>query len=51
MKDKEFLAEAQKRQLAIHPRSGAQVQALVDKIITASPELVERVKKAVGQGS
>jgi tripartite-type tricarboxylate transporter receptor subunit TctC len=51
MKDKEFLAECEKRQLGISPRSGAQVQALVDKIITASPELVERVKKATGQGS
>jgi tripartite-type tricarboxylate transporter receptor subunit TctC len=50
MKDKAFLAEAEKRQLDITPRTGAQVQALVDKIITASPELVERVKKAVGQG-
>ena len=51
MKDKAFLADAEKRQLGISPRSGAQVQALVDKIITASPELVDRVKKAVGQGS
>ena len=51
MKDKAFLAEAEKRQLAISPRGGLQVQALVDKIITASPELVERVKKVTGQGS
>jgi tripartite-type tricarboxylate transporter receptor subunit TctC len=51
MKDKDFLAEAEKRQLGIHPRSGAQVQKLVDKIITAPPKLVESVKKAVGQGS
>ena len=50
MKDKAFLADAEKRQLGINPRSGLQVQALVDKIITASPELVDRVKKAVGQG-
>jgi len=48
MKDEGFLAEAKKRQLDISPRSGAQVQALVDKIITASPELVARVKTAVG---
>ncbi|MPZ58159.1 MAG: hypothetical protein GEU91_17025 [Rhizobiales bacterium] len=48
MRDKEFLAEAEKRQLAINPRSAAQVQAMVDKIITASPELVARVKTAVG---
>ena len=51
MKDKAFLAECEKRQLDISPRTGAQVQALVDKIITASPELVARVKTAVGQGS
>jgi hypothetical protein len=51
MKDEAFLAECDKRQLGISPRSGAQVQALVDRIITASPELVERVKKATGQGS
>ena len=50
MKDKAFLAECEKRQLDISPRTGAQVQALVDKIITASPELVARVKTAVGQG-
>jgi len=50
MKDKAFLDECEKRQLDISPRSGAQVQALVDKIITASPDLVARVKKAVGQG-
>ena len=51
MQDKAFLAECEKRQLGISPRSAAQVQALVDKIITAPPELVERVKKATGQGS
>ena len=51
MKDKAFLAEAEKRQLGISPRTGVQVQALVDKVITASPELVARVKTAVGQGS
>ena len=49
MNDKAFLAEAEKRQLGISPRPGMQVQALVDKIITASPELVARVKTAVGQ--
>jgi tripartite-type tricarboxylate transporter receptor subunit TctC len=50
MQDKAFLAEAEKRKLSINPRNGAAVQALVDKIVTASPELVARVKKAVGQG-
>lgn len=48
MKDPAFLADAKKRKLNIHPRNGAQTQALVAKIIGASPELVLRVKKAIG---
>lgn len=47
MADKEFLEEAQKRRLAIRYRSAEQTQALVEKIVGASPALVERVKKAV----
>ncbi len=49
MRDKEFLAEAKKRKLDINPRDAAQTQALVNKIISASPELVARVKAATGQ--
>jgi tripartite-type tricarboxylate transporter receptor subunit TctC len=48
MKDPEFFAEAKKRKLNIHPRNAEQTQALVAKIIGASPELVTRVKKAIG---
>ncbi len=48
MKDPDFLAEAKKRNLHIHPRDAKATQALVDKIIGASPELVNRVKKAIG---
>jgi len=49
MQDKEFLATAESRRLTISPRNAAAVQALVNKIVSASPELVERVKLAIGQ--
>lgn len=47
MKDPGFVAELKKHKLTLNPRTGEQVKALVDKIVNASPELVERVKKAV----
>jgi tripartite-type tricarboxylate transporter receptor subunit TctC len=47
MKDPAFLADAKKRKLQIHPRTAEATQALVDRIIGASPELVARVKKAI----
>jgi tripartite-type tricarboxylate transporter receptor subunit TctC len=50
MHDKDFLAECEKRKLDIDPRSAAETQKLVDKIVSASPDLVERVKVAVGMG-
>ena len=49
IEDSAFLEEAAKRKLSIHLRTAEQVSALVDKIVSASPELVARVKKAVGQ--
>ena len=49
MKDPAFLADAKKRKLEIGPRNATQVTALVNKISSASPELVTRVKKAIGQ--
>jgi tripartite-type tricarboxylate transporter receptor subunit TctC len=48
MKDEAFLADANKRKLAISPRNAEQVQGLVNKIASASPELVTRVKKTIG---
>ena len=51
MKDEAFLADARKRKLEIGPRNAAQIHALVDKISSASPELVARVKSAIGQGN
>jgi tripartite-type tricarboxylate transporter receptor subunit TctC len=49
MKDPAFLAEAKKRKLSISPRSHQQVLALVKKIVNAPPDLVTRVKQAIGQ--
>jgi tripartite-type tricarboxylate transporter receptor subunit TctC len=49
MKDKEFLAEAEHRKLGIDPIGHQQLHAMVNKIVSASPELVTRVKKAIGQ--
>jgi tripartite-type tricarboxylate transporter receptor subunit TctC len=48
MKDEAFLADVKKRKLEIKPRNSAQVHALVNKLDSASPELVTRVKKAIG---
>jgi tripartite-type tricarboxylate transporter receptor subunit TctC len=47
MKDPAFLAEAKKRNLEINPRSWQATHALVDRIVNASPQLVDRVKKAI----
>jgi tripartite-type tricarboxylate transporter receptor subunit TctC len=48
MTDPAFLADAQKRKLNIAPRNAGATTALVEKITSASPELVSRVKKAIG---
>jgi hypothetical protein len=49
MKDPAFLALAKKRNLDIDPMDWKQTHALVKKITSASPELVARVKKSIGQ--
>ncbi|MGE3247941.1 MAG: Bug family tripartite tricarboxylate transporter substrate binding protein, partial [Beijerinckiaceae bacterium] len=49
MKDAAFKQDAEKRQLALRHRSAAEVQKLVEKITSASPDLIARAKKAVGQ--
>jgi tripartite-type tricarboxylate transporter receptor subunit TctC len=47
MKDEVFLATAAKRKLSLEARNAEQVQAMVNKIVGASPELVTRVKAAI----
>jgi tripartite-type tricarboxylate transporter receptor subunit TctC len=47
MKDKEFLAAAEKVKIDIAPKSGAAVAALVKQMYDAPERLVERAKKAL----
>ncbi len=47
MVDTDFLALAAKRKLVIHPRNAAATNALLEKVVGASPEFVARVMKAV----
>jgi tripartite-type tricarboxylate transporter receptor subunit TctC len=49
MKDPAFLADAQKRNVDIDPRNAAYAHTVVNKITSAPPELVARVKRAIGQ--
>ena len=49
MKDPAFLASAQKRQVDLDWRDHQHTMSLVKKIVGASPELIARVKKSIGQ--
>jgi tripartite-type tricarboxylate transporter receptor subunit TctC len=49
MTDDAFLADAKKRKLDINPRNAEKTHALVDRIGTASPDLIKQVKRAIGQ--
>jgi tripartite-type tricarboxylate transporter receptor subunit TctC len=48
MKDPEYLATAAKGHLTVEPRAGADIQVLVDRAASASPDLVARAKAAIG---
>ena len=48
VKDQAFLEEAAKRNLSITPRSAQEVQALAERIVSASPEFIAKVKQASG---
>jgi tripartite-type tricarboxylate transporter receptor subunit TctC len=47
MQDQEFLALAAKRKLDINPRNAAATNALLERVVGASPEFVARVMKAI----
>ena len=49
MKDPAFIASAQKRQVDLDWRDHEHTMSLVKKIVGASPELIARVKKSIGQ--
>jgi tripartite-type tricarboxylate transporter receptor subunit TctC len=47
MRDPDFRADAEKRQLDLEFTSGAEIQSIIDKIYKTRPAVVERVKKIV----
>jgi tripartite-type tricarboxylate transporter receptor subunit TctC len=49
VKDPALLEDAKKRNLSIEPRDATKVTAMVKTLSSASPELIARVKKAIGQ--
>lgn len=46
--DPQFLADAKEIQLAIHPRSGAEVQAAVQSVAEIPPEIRTRTASILG---
>jgi tripartite-type tricarboxylate transporter receptor subunit TctC len=46
--DPALLAEAEKRRLDIDPATGEELDSLAKEVMTATPEIVERVKKMIG---
>ena len=44
-----LLAEAKKRRLDIDPATGEELQALAKEVMTATPDIVEKVKGLIGK--
>lgn len=49
MRDPELVAEAKKGRMDMDPAPGEQLQSLAEKVMDQTPEIVERVKKVLGQ--
>jgi tripartite-type tricarboxylate transporter receptor subunit TctC len=49
LKDPEFVAEAKKRQWELAPVSGERLEALAKEVIHQPPDIVERMKKVMGE--
>ena len=49
LKDPEFAAEANKRQWEINPVSGEKLEALAKDVIHQPPDVIERMKKILGE--
>jgi tripartite-type tricarboxylate transporter receptor subunit TctC len=47
--DPALLAEAEKRRLDIDPAKGEELDALAKEVMTASPDVIEKVKKLIGK--
>jgi hypothetical protein len=42
------LAEAERRRLDIDPASGEELDSLAKEVMTATPDIVEKVRKLIG---
>lgn len=49
MKDKDFLKEAKKLKIGIDPSDGAETEAIISKLAGMSPNLKQKIKKAIGR--
>jgi tripartite-type tricarboxylate transporter receptor subunit TctC len=49
MADREFLAEAKRRNLEIKPAAGEDLEKLAKDIVVQPPEVIERMKKLLGK--
>jgi tripartite-type tricarboxylate transporter receptor subunit TctC len=49
LRDPEFVAEANKRQWEINPVSGERLEALAKEVIHQPPDIIERMKKVMGE--
>jgi tripartite-type tricarboxylate transporter receptor subunit TctC len=47
MKDKDFLAEAKKQKMEIDPVAGADINALLDRVYSAPPAMIARIRELV----
>jgi tripartite-type tricarboxylate transporter receptor subunit TctC len=49
VRDSEFLAEAKKRRWPVEPLAGEELQALAKEVIAQPPEVLQRLKKFLGE--
>ena len=48
MNDPEFLAEVKKRKYELEPTPGEDLEAIVKDVMAQPPEIIERLKKLLG---
>lgn len=51
IKDPEFIADAKKQNLEVEPLSGAEIEALIDRVYASPPEVIERAKAVLDEAS
>ena len=49
MEDPEFLTDTEKIKLAVNPKAGDEVSALIQKVYSAPKDVIERMKQALGR--